>query len=148
MHRKRKNSGLIAKDPRCTVALEHVQIKNQQSLYPALGQEQPRRDRQIIEYTKSRTIGRKGVVGAPSGITGNAVLQRQLRRENGAPYRCAGAFAQIGAPGQADAPLGFGIEGASAIGLHIVGLVHLFNPRLRRGTGLINLVGGHDAILQ
>jgi hypothetical protein len=148
VHRKGEDISIISKDPGRTIPLVDVQIHYQNVFHQPLMQQQSGGDSQVVKNAEPCPIAGKRMVSPPGGVAGQPMFESQLGREDSTANCCAGTFDQGRAPRQTNAPLGFGIQCALAIGLNIISRVNQLQPGLGGLSGLIELMGSDYSILQ
>ena len=99
-----KSPGFIGQHGRGAIALMHIAIKHQYFFHHTPVQQLAHRKRLIIEDAETGTEIVMGVMGATGQMTGDTMLQCQLRCHQGAHGRNAGALHQRLTPRQPHAP--------------------------------------------
>lgn len=94
-------------NPSGAIALVHVAIKDQHPADPTGRQQVMTDDRQVVEDAETGRVVVMGMMGAPGQVTGQAMFQGQLGRQQRAADRAHGPSRQGFVPGQAQAPLVF-----------------------------------------
>ncbi len=102
MHREGGDPRLLLEDRCGAVALMDVEINHHRPADAAFGEQQPGRDRDVVEHAKASTVLGEGMVAAAGGVAGQAVLERQAGGQHGAAAGRLGAGGDRGRDRQAD----------------------------------------------
>ena len=81
VHREGEHAVVALEDRGGAVALMDVEVDHQRALDPAVGEQHPGRDRDVVEHAESRALLGEGVVAAARGVAGKAMLEREARRQ-------------------------------------------------------------------
>ena len=82
MQRQRERHRIVGEQRRSAVALMHVEIDDQNVSRGALGKQDQRGDSDIVEGAEAGALRAPRMVAAAGGVAGNAVDERQPRRQH------------------------------------------------------------------
>tara|TARA_E500000178_G_C16619547_1_gene572716 strand:- start:46 stop:588 length:543 start_codon:yes stop_codon:yes gene_type:complete len=125
----------------------HIQINNKHALEAFLLDQNPRTDSKIIKDAKSAAEIGKGMVGASSEVTGQAMAQGKPGREHSSTDSEPGALNQRRCGGQTNSALRLPIQAVSSEGFVVRPLMHEFKPATGCRKGLMELINPRQPLL-
>ena len=147
MDREREDARLGGEEPRRAVALVDVEIDHQRARDHALGQQEVRGHRDIVEHAEPRPARAVGMMAAAGGIGRRAVFEREAGGKDRSGHRAARAHRDGRRHLETDAPLARRLHARVEDLMDIVPVMGELEPARRGGDRTVEAVlAGHQPV--